>query len=392
MTIKILILLLICISLPCTIYSQNDDDDNDDAELLKKRALPNSVICFDSGVAYLSRKRFKLGKQKKVATPHSCQEICAETSNCNYWIWQEKEKGKKKRKITVCKLLSGVRKNGFRRQKDGAVSGTLLGGCNPEIPECGLSALRIVGGSNAPAGSWPWAAILGRPSDRPIPSGIQVWCGGSLITKDIVLTAAHCFDLPDDPTIVRLGETDITTTSDGSVHQDIEIERVTIHPLYDAANVKNDIAIIKLNKAVDFTRGSVGTVCLPYEYTGFGKIESLVGPPWIIGWGKLDDDLPVSNILQEARVPVVGNPACNSAYSKGGINIDEASQICAGIGNIDTCAGDSGGPMLSNELSPLKRYSVIGITSFGVQCADANFPGVYTRVDNYLDWISQNLQ
>ena len=75
------------------------------------------------GVAYLSRKRFKLGKQKKVATPHSCQEICAETSNCNYWIWQEKEKGKKKRKITVCKLLSGVRKNGFRRQKDGAVSG-----------------------------------------------------------------------------------------------------------------------------------------------------------------------------------------------------------------------------------------------------------------------------
>merc|ERR1711988_477357 len=71
------------------------------------------------------------------------------------------------------------------------------------------------------------------------------------------------------------------------------------------------------------------------------------------------------------------------------INIDEASQICAGIGNIDTCAGDSGGPMLSNELSPLKRYSVIGITSFGVQCADANFPGVYTRVDNYLDWIAQ---
>ena len=59
---------------------------------------------------------------------------------------------------------------------------------------------------------------------------------------------------------------------------------------------------------------------------------------------------------------------------------------------IDTCAGDSGGPMLSNELSPLKRYSVIGITSFGVQCADANFPGVYTRVDNYLDWIAQNLQ
>ena len=111
-----------------------------------------------------------------------------------------------------------------------------------------------------------------------------------------------------------------------------------------------------------------------------------------IGWGKLDDNLPLASRLQEARVPIVSNTDCKIAYSQAGINIEENSQICAGIGQIDTCAGDSGGPMLSNELSPLKRYSVIGITSFGVACADANFPGVYTRVDNYLDWIVQNMQ
>ena len=64
---------------------------------------------------------------------------------------------------------------------------------------------------------------------------------------------------------------------------------------------------------------------------------------------------------------------------------------CDGKQCKDTCAGDSGGPMLSNELSPLKRYAVIGITSFGVKCADPDYPGVYTRVDNYLDWIAQHL-
>ena len=88
----------------------------------------------------------------------------------------------------------------------------------------------------------------------------------------------------------------------------------------------------------------------------------------------------------------MSNTDCKIAYTQASTNIEENSQICAGIGQIDTCAGDSGGPMLSNELSPLKRYSVIGITSFGVTCADANFPGVYTRVDNYLDWIVQNMQ
>ena len=70
----------------------------------------------------MSRKSDKLGKQQNVDSPHSCQEICAETPNCLYWTWLEKKKRKKVKQI--CKLRSGVRKSGFRRQKDKAVSGT----------------------------------------------------------------------------------------------------------------------------------------------------------------------------------------------------------------------------------------------------------------------------
>jgi len=381
MTGKITLLFaLICICLPNLIQSQNDDDDSD---LLTKRAFSNALLCFDSGIAYLSNKRQKLGKQENVDSPNDCKKICSETTSCLYWTWI-----RRKRK-SICKLASGVRKNNFRRKKNRAVAGTLLNGCNPvETPECGLSSRRIVGGEDANVGEWPWAAIVGTPSGN---GGISVWCGGSLISNSVVLTAAHCFEGSSNPTIVRLGELDYTSSSDGAIHQDIEIAQVIMHPSYDSVKIKNDIAILKLKTSVDYTAGSIRPVCLPTDYTGPMKIEDLRNEPSIIGWGKLDDDLPLATTLQKATVPIVSNSNCNSDYNPGGITIDENSQICAGLGQIDTCAGDSGGPMLSNELSPLKRYAVIGITSFGVKCADPDYPGVYTRVDNYLDWIAQHL-
>ena len=89
----------------------------------------------------------------------------------------------------------------------------------------------------------------------------------------------------------------------------------------------------------------------------------------------------------QAIVPVVSKSACGAAYnpvSKVPISDD---QICAGNGQADTCSGDSGGPMLSDQFG---TFSVIGVTSFGVSCSDSTFPGVYTRVDRYLDWIATN--
>ena len=84
-------------------------------------------------------------------------------------------------------------------------------------------------------------------------------------------------------------------------------------------------------------------------------------------------------------------PTCDENYDQvNNIGIDN-SQVCAGLGDRDSCSGDSGGPMLSSALNN-GRWSVIGITSFGVKCGDPRFPGVYTRVDQYLDWISRNTQ
>ena len=80
-------------------------------------------------------------------------------------------------------------------------------------------------------------------------------------------------------------------------------------------------------------------------------------------------------------------PSCKSSYSSVSRVVISDEKICAGNGQVDTCAGDSGGPMLSDQFG---SFAVIGITSFGVNCGDQSFPGVYTRVDKYLNWIAAN--
>jgi len=243
--------------------------------------------------------------------------------------------------------------------------------------------MRIVGGEYAPQGAWPWAVILGRAGL----TGFSVICGGSLISADTVLTAAHCFDSSGHggPTTVRLGEHDVTTTLDGAEHVDVAIERVRQHPDWDKFTLDNDIAIVKLVKNVSFTP-DISTVCLPDDYEGKDLEVVLAEPePVVIGWGATFTYGGAETRLRQATVPVVTQEDCKAAYN--GVNVDIGdTKVCAGKGERDTCNGDSGGPLLADHLGD-NRWSIVGITSFGVDCGRADFPGVYTRVDKYLGWI-----
>jgi len=247
---------------------------------------------------------------------------------------------------------------------------------------------RIVGGEDAALNAWPWATALGVPSNG---DRIDLRCGGTLINKNYVLTAAHCFFAgADNPTMVRLGDLDITTDSDGATHEDIPIQRSIIHPSYDRDTQKNDIALVRLQRSVTFRRGLI-PACLPDRFRGF-PLASLNERPQVIGWGKTDNNKPVSPRLQQVSVPLVNNPTCKDKYGAAIAGVDiGTTQLCAGEDGKDSCAGDSGGPMLSSELNN-GRWAVIGIVSFGARglCANSLFPGVYTRVDKYLDWIENN--
>ncbi|KAL1492498.1 hypothetical protein ABEB36_010744 [Hypothenemus hampei] len=260
-------------------------------------------------------------------------------------------------------------------------------------PDCGRSnesLPKVVGGVAAKLGQFPWIVALGY-RNRNIPEQPKWLCGGSLITYNHVLTAAHCVHNRRDLYLARLGELDLYDDNDGAQPTDIEITNVKIHENYTPSKYINDIAIITLARSAENLVG-VSPICLPWENDK--NSQSYIGNnPFVAGWGSLFFNGPSSSVLQVVSLPVVDNNQCVNAYARQS-TIDE-SILCAGhpSGGKDACKGDSGGPLMQGGVeSNLKflNFYQIGVVSYGYRCAEAGYPGVYTRITHFLDWIGKN--
>ncbi|XP_053661709.1 mucin-5AC [Anopheles marshallii] len=243
---------------------------------------------------------------------------------------------------------------------------------------------RIVGGTKAAFGRWPWQISLRQWRT----STYLHKCGAALLNENWAITAAHCVDnVPPSDLLLRLGEYDLALEEEPYGYQERRVQIVASHPQFDPRTFEYDLALLRFYEPVIF-QPNIIPVCVPEND------ENFIGrTAFVTGWGRLYEDGPLPSVLQEVTVPVIENKICETMYrSAGYIEHIPHIFICAGWkkGGYDSCEGDSGGPMVIQRSD--KRFLLAGVISWGIGCAEPNQPGVYTRISEFRDWINQILQ
>ncbi|KAF2885417.1 hypothetical protein ILUMI_20762 [Ignelater luminosus] len=245
-------------------------------------------------------------------------------------------------------------------KKDGK---TLIDLNSEELPDrsaCGIQSDedRIYGGSITSPDEFPWMVVL---EFKNVITGQDemIRCGGSIISKRFVLAAAHCIINNDfEVTKVRLGEWKLSSDPDCEYCepvQKVRIAKIFPHPFYDSKTKNNNIALLLLEKGITFTK-EIRPICLPPE------------------------NLPAPE--EGAKLTVAGQIRRSEDSSR--------SSVSGGVQGKGACQGDSGGPLIGsyrNKVEGRTQWYQEGIVSHGSRCGLQGYPGIYTRITGYVNWI-----
>lgn len=252
---------------------------------------------------------------------------------------------------------------------------------NENSMTCGIrKPSRIVGGEVAYPGAWPWQAGFKRDANDIL------FCGGSLINKEWVVTASHCvYDLlninKNTVLVVVLGEFDKANKEEQEIS--VKTKRIIMHPKYDSQTLDYDIALVKLEKPLRDFSTYIRPVCVPDGSETFDSKSKC----YVTGFGRTQQGGDLAGMLRMAKIPLVDKETCKQAYDE---KLTER-MICAGFpkGGIDACQGDSGGPLSCLYEG---RWYLTGVVSWGVGCAQPNAYGVYSKVQVLEDWLDATMK
>lgn len=223
---------------------------------------------------------------------------------------------------------------------------------------------RIIGGRDATIEQIPWQIQISHMGAHR--------CGGSILAPNKILTAAHCLEF----VLLRFLMVRAGSTFNDVGGIQIGIHRAIVHESFNIPTRYNfDIVLIFLKKSLVFGVG-IQPIELPPQ--GF-KVSAGLNAN-VSGWGFTELGLP--RHLQVVKVPIVEHSLCVNAYLDSPVQVT-SNMICAGfygLGGRDACGGDSGGPLVIDNV-------LQGVVSWGIGCADPNFPGVYASTGYFRNWI-----
>ena len=236
----------------------------------------------------------------------------------------------------------------------------------------------IVGGEPTSIEQSPWQVLL-------VVNDVSL-CSGAFISANAVLTAAHCFNSTTDPAALDL-HAGITNINERSSANRLQVASVTLHPGYDRGTFANDLAVIALAQPVS-TTATTAPIALPagLDPNAWPTVGASLR---IAGWGATSPTgaQQASDVLRTASVQLLVAPGAPCGQYGGAQPPDI---LCVGLptGGVDTCQGDSGSPLVAMVDG---RPVLAGVTSSGLDCAKAEYPGVYSSVPRFLPWITSAL-
>ncbi|MES4890934.1 serine protease [Streptomyces sp. NPDC096012] len=230
-------------------------------------------------------------------------------------------------------------------------------------PTASAAPQPIVGGTTTTTTAYPFVMQITDASQNQ-------FCGGTLVASNKVVTAAHCMAGETTSSVRVVGGRTYLNGTNGTVSR---VSKIWVNPDYTDATNGDDVAVLTLSTSMPYTPAS-------YVSSSQTGVYAAGTTARILGWGTTSENGSSSNQLRTATVPIASDSSCRSSY---GSDFVQSDMVCAGYssGGVDTCQGDSGGPLLIGGV-------LAGITSWGEGCAEAGYPGVYTRLTTFSNLVT----